>query len=564
MKLFLKKNSGLLLILFVTFLLRFGGISWGLPYHFHPDEWNMANAVSQLSWADFLQPHFFAYGQLPLYLAHFSGRLYNLIPWINLDKINPTEATFFLRFWSALAGVGTVYLVYLITKRLLTTNYCLLATLFTAFTPGLIQISHFGTTESLLSFFFLAILYFSIKIVEEDRSRNYFFAGLVLGLALGTKISALVFAFPVIFALLLKLRQAMIKKSSWRRGGGLFFLFLCATAIFFFVSSPYVILNFSETKRILLYEAQVAAGQTPVFYTRQFLKTIPVLFQLEKIFPYTIGWPIFIFGILGWLISAVLIARAIRKRKILDLGLQFLTLNFAFLTYFASQAFLFTKWTRFMAPIFAFFPIFAALSLSKIIDLFKPLKFAYLLICLLVIFSIIPGLIFASIYFRPDIRLTASEWIYKNIPSGAKVLSETGNVIDIPILPPSYPNYSLLTTNYSLSPISFDFYHLDENPKLFPRLLDSLSNSDYIFVPSRRLFATRLRLSQQYPLTAKYYQLLFSGRLGFTEIKTFRPFPQLLPSDENAEETWSVFDHPTIRIYQKRIYLSREEYEKLF
>ncbi|HUW24513.1 MAG TPA: glycosyltransferase family 39 protein [Patescibacteria group bacterium] len=557
MKLFLKKNFKLLAILLVAFFLRFVGISWGLPYHFHPDEWNMANAVSQLSWADKLQPHFFAYGQLPLYLSFFSGRLYNLIPWINLDQVSPTEATFFLRFWSALAGVGTVSLVYLITKRLLTTNYCLLATLLAAFTPGLIQIAHFGTTESLLSFFFLATVYFSIKIVEENRSRNYFFAGLLLGLALGTKISALVFAFPIIFALLLKLRQAMIKKSSWCRGGGLFFLFLCATAIFFFVSSPYVILNFSETKRILLYEAQVASGQIPVFYTRQFLKTTPVLFQLEKIFPYALGWPIFILGMAGFLLILFLIAKKLLKTKHFSFTLTtYYLLLTTFLVYFFSQAFLFCKWTRFMAPIFAFFPIFATFFLSYLSNL--RIK------AFLVGIALLPGIVFSSIYFRPDIRFQASDWIYKNIPASSRILSETGNVIDIPILPLSNPDHSL-------SSVSFDFYRLDENPRLLSQLLDSLSNSDYVFVPSRRLFANHLRLPQDYPLTAKYYKLLFSGQLGFTEIKKFQPFPNLSLityhlslSDESAEETWSVFDHPVVRVFQKKVSLTRQQYEELF
>jgi len=34
-------------------------------------------------------------------------------------------------------------------------------------------------------------------------------------------------------------------------------------------------------------------------------------------------------------------------------------------------------------------------------------------------------------------------------------------------------------------------------------------------------------------------------------------------NSENAEETWSVFDHPTIRIFQKEINLTLDQYEKL-
>jgi len=90
-----------------------------------------------------------------------------------------------------------------------------------------------------------------------------------------------------------------------------------------------------------------------------------------------------------------------------------------------------------------------------------------------------------------------------------------------------------------------------------------LITSDYIFVPSRRIFANYLRLAGEYPLTAKYYSLLFSGKLGFTEIKTFTALNSKLFADEKAEETFTVFDHPTIRIYKKVVGLGQKDYENL-
>jgi hypothetical protein len=554
MKLLNLKNTtfALLVILLTSGVLRFAGLSWGLPYYFHPDEWNMANAVSQLSWEDKLHPHFFAYGQLPLYLAYFSARIYNLLPWIALPQISRSEATFFLRFWSALAGVGIVYLVYLIAKRFLTTNYCLLAALLAAFTPGLIQIAHFGTTESLLSFFFLATVYFSLNILEKPNWKNFLGTAVFLGLALGTKISAATFSAPLFFATtFIFLRRNSVKEKS--KILALLIFSLTLTLALTLVVSPYLALNFPETKRILLYETQVATGQIPVFYTRQFLKTIPILFQFQKIFPYALGWPIFILGIAGWLTSVILIIRTIRKRKILNFELRLLTLNFAFLTYFLSQAFLFCKWTRFISPIFAFFPIFAAFFLNSLSNLgnLGNLKIKTVLVGI----ALLPGIVFSSIYFRPDIRLLASEWIIKNLPPGARVLSEGGNVIDLPIQ---------LTDPSRLLVTNFDFYRLDEDPQLFPRLMDSLNENDFILVPSRRLFANHSRLPQKYPLTARYFQLLFSGQLGFEPIKTFFPFGSSLLSDESAEETWSVFDHPVIRVFQKKVSLTRRQYEELF
>ncbi|PIU35817.1 hypothetical protein COT03_01015, partial [Candidatus Shapirobacteria bacterium CG07_land_8_20_14_0_80_39_18] len=97
MKYLLKKiNKKLLIILFLAVLLRFGGLNWCLPHTPHPDEWNMAAAVTRLNWENKLNPQFFAYGQFPLYLTYFSARIYNFIPWINIKEIDIQEAVFFL------------------------------------------------------------------------------------------------------------------------------------------------------------------------------------------------------------------------------------------------------------------------------------------------------------------------------------------------------------------------------------------------------------------------------------------------------------------------------------
>jgi len=569
MKPILKRlNWKLTAILLLATLVRFGGLTWAFPYTPHPDEWNMARAIVQMNWADKLNPHFFAYGQFPLYLSYFSATFYNLIPWVKTKTINIPEAIFFLRFWSALAGTATIYLVYLISKKILTTHphnpthnpLPILTLTLAALTPGLIQISHFGTTESLLSFFFLLIIFLSFKILEKPLLKYFIFSGIVLGLALGTKISALVFGFPIFITFIMVITIIKFKNSAdFFKFLGKYFLVLFLSLSFTIISSPYLVLAFKESRGTLLYETSIATGQNQVFYTRQFIDTQPILFQLQKIFPYTLGWPIFILGSLGFLSKIVILIKKILLRKrflIFDLG--FLSFIFSFLFYFMSQAFLFTKWTRFLAPIFVFFPILAGLFLSYL----RNLRY---LNNLLVTLAILPGIIFSSIYFFPDIRFTASGWIYQNIPTESKILYDTGNVVDIP-LPRRSPSIRQGKVeplpNYSLT--SFDFYHLDENSELVPKLIDYLENSDYIIVPSRRIFSNHLRLLEKYPLTAKYYELLFSGKLGFSQVAKIEPFYSKIFKDEQAEETFSVFDHPTIRIYKKTVNLNRSQYETLF
>jgi len=185
---------------------------------------------------------------------------------------------------------------------------------------------------------------------------------------------------------------------------------------------------------------------------------------------------------------------------------------------------------------------------------------------------------YVSIYRYPDVRFRASQWIYENIPASAHILSETANVVDIP-MPNSLIDYSIVNQK-NLSPVSFDFYEVGNNEILEQDLDDQIKSAEYIFVPSRRIFwnhsclksnntLQNIRysyeesrcesLEKEYPLQTAYYQDLFSGTLGFKQVAEFQSYPRIelfgqilieFP-DEAAEETWTVFDHPVIRIYQR-------------
>jgi len=554
----------ILIILILGAFLRFYNLGWGLPYPFHPDERNMAGAITRLSLKD-LNPRFYAYGQFPLYLAYFTGKIFfSIIERQNLNQLTFIQAILSLRFWSAVFSVVTIYVVYLIAKKLfppkkLLADSCqLIAATAVAFTPGLIQAAHFGTTESILTFSFLTIAYFSLQILEKPNLKNYFWAAFFLGIALGSKISAFIFILPLFLANSI---QFIKQKPLKQKIKVLFsFIFFLALSLFLTVlTSPYLILAFNESRGTLLYEISVAQGQSLPFYTRQFIETTPVIFQLKNIFPYALGWPIFIFGSLGFvLLSFNLINKLITRKKFLIFELSFYILHFTFCIYFLSQAFLFAKWTRFLTPVFPFFALFAGYFLYRLLSLLKNKNLFTLILNLMVMVLILPGLIFFGLYLRPDIRYVASEWIIKNIPSGSQILYDTGNVVDVPVLPPESPS-NLKFPNYSLKHISFNFYDLDENPTLSPKLLNYLETSNYIIVPSRRIFVNHMRFPDRFPTITKYYQLLFSGELGFKEVAEFKRL-----NDEQAEETFSVFDHPVIRIYVKLKDYTYQDYEKLF
>jgi len=453
------------IIVIVTLIItRFYGFNWGNSYAFHPDENNMATSISQLSSTNF-NPHFFAYGQFPLYLSFFTQKIVNI-------PNTFTNSIYTLRFWSAVFSCLSVFILYkLFSNKLF---FLLLI-----FTPGLIQMAHFGTTESLLFLIFVSTLYLS-------KTKHFFLASIICGIGIATKISAVIFLIPIIFSLVHS--KEIIK----------LFLYLIVTFTVFCLLSPYNLINFSEFLSTFKYEAAVADGSIAVFYTRQFIGTIPYLFQFTHIFPYVTGLPMFILALFS-----------LYKIKI---NKSNLIIIFSCLIYFLYFGQVFAKWTRFMSPLFFIFPFLTALFINRQ----KPIiKYLLTIICL------IPGMIFFSQYTRPDIRVEASDWMNNNLPVNSSIFSESGNVVNLPL------DGKFTVNNY-------DFYTQSSPP---------VDKYDYILVPSRRLFKNNF--------APEYYQKLFSSSLGFIQIKQFSPVPNLLLNDENAEETWTVFDRPTIRLFSR-------------
>lgn len=605
----------LLILLLLLVYSRFVGLNWGLPYPMHPDERNMAVAIQGLSCdiRNCYNPHFFAYGQFPLYLGYLLIQVYHFISGKVGLPILFEEAVISLRLISAIASIINVFVLINIIKLLkssrrladknqkifiLNYHFVFYILIFT-FSPYFIQFSHFGTTEALLMLFYSLIIYHSLQYINRSKRETLLSLSLFSGLAMGTKVSAAIFmALPIIAILISNLKfkaqkskiQSKIKKSKT-----IFFLvyllhlirdtflFLLLTAFFSIVFSPHNLISFSEFFGSINYESAVALGEVKVFYTRQFDYTTPVLFQLVKIFPYALGWPMLIFSLLGLL----LVNWPDKKTNLL---------RFAFLVYFLPNAFFYAKWTRFMAPVLPLMSIFAVLFLfnfqEKIFSLGKKIlnkknqKFC-ILIChfaffILIFALIIPGIAYLSIYQNPDVRFTASKWIYENIPNNAYILFETANVVDVPIRLEGYK------VDKVYREISFNYYDIDSNPLLKEAFYHHLAKADYIFVPSRRVFKnhycdlkfqvpsaswwTRWQflisnrqkkrcqyLKEKYPLLNDYYDKLFSGRLGFKKVAEFSSYPKItffgrtlieFP-DENAEETWTVFDHPVIRIYKR-------------
>jgi len=127
-----------------------------------------------------------------------------------------------------------------------------------------------------------------------------------------------------------------------------------------------------------------------------------------------------------------------------------------------------------------------------------------------------------------------------------------------------------------LTHLGLDIYAPDTRADL-AGLTQALGQADYVVLASQRLYGVTGRLPDRYPLAAAYYRLLFAGQLGFQLVHVETSYPQLGPLaivDEplagtvlprprlprpaplvldlgRADESYAVYDHPRVLIFQK-------------
>lgn len=114
----------------------------------------------------------------------------------------------------------------------------------------------------------------------------------------------------------------------------------------------------------------------------------------------------------------------------------------------------------------------------------------------------------------------------------------------------------------------------DDNPDKLNRFISTLSQTDYLLIPTNHQYGQITRLPERYPLTTLYYRELigcpegediircyrvaepgtFQGRLGYDLVAVFTTYPQLgslVINDQAAEEAFTFYDHPKVLIFKK-------------
>lgn len=548
-------------------LLRLYNLNWDQGGHLHPDERAIVMNVVKLEFPQtfnsFLSPespwnpHFFAYGSLPFYLLKIFGSALGFFDplFAQYDLINIVG-----RFISSVFDLLTVLLVFYLGKRLHGLRVGYIGAFFYAVSVLPIQLSHFYAVDTMLTCLSLAVLYSLIIFYEKPSVRHALFVGIFFGLALATKISALVLLVSIGMALaadflLLFLKQPH-KPQHYLPHLPVFLRNFCFYAGIMFISAfliyivcePYALLDFHDFWQQTMEQSQMTHNAFIFPYTLQYVGKIPYWYELKNIFLWGLGPLLATPAFLGIIYFIRLI---IMKEKHGKWAKEVILLVF-FLSYFLIVGNFAIGFMRYILPIYPLLCLFAAIFVYNIFESFKltsGLKIIFFLY--LSVLLLIWPVSFIQIYSQVNTRTAATQWIIENIPEG-KTLAQEHWDDAVPLS--GSEKYHILT---------LPLYDPD-TPSKWHDINQMLSKTDYIIIASNRLYVPLQRLTncnvlpqyRCYPVASKYYQRLFSGELGFRKIAEFTDYPKLpflsiSLDDQSADESFTVYDHPKILIFQK-------------
>lgn len=553
----------------------------------------------------------YTYGHFPLYLGVAMGELLHRLapqadawglptPWVErMARANTPCAGVALagRLVIALLDTLTILLLYLLARRLYGPWPAVLAAALYAFTAQAIQLSHFWAMDPASTTFTVLAVLGGVQMAQERSWRGVLLAGSGAGLAISSKFSALpVLAVPVVAGMAVLWRE---QRRGPKDGPGTARMVLgipvalAVAGLAFALTSPYAVLDWrSFLQYTLVEQGQMVRGIADFPFTRQYRNTTPYLYFIEQQVRWGMGWPLGLVALAGtlWGLGRLLLGRARAEELVVwSWVLPYFGLTGAFLA----------KFNRYMSPVLPFMVLFAAGFVAWLWQLGKGVRgaekrspeaqrpqaarldtgssrpespalgprFLRLLAGLLAATGL-AGAVFWSlayvngVYGREHTWIQASRWVYANVPSGSVILWELWDD-PLPKAIPGEPGMDM--GSRGLRHIDWSPYEEDTAEK-YQILKERLREADYVIYASKRIYDSVDELPERYPMTIRYYQLMFQEELGFEKAAEFTSPPRLFGwefPDHTADESWSLYDHPQVTIFRKVRELSDEEFDAL-
>jgi len=604
----------LIAILALGAALRFHGLGWDqpagakAPLQMHPDERFLSLVSDRLDWPESLDGYFdtrtsplnpyndgqtnsYVYGTFPLFLVKGVATV------MHDDPAGPGNSYDTTVIWGRRVTAGfdtmTILLVFLLGTSVFARRVGLLGALLYALSVLPVQLSHFWTMDPYLTFFGTLALLLSVRWMRAKGWRAWAYAagiGLALGLAGACKVNAAVFAVAPAAALVLRVAirhqprlrlnyrgvpaSPATKPQPWEWATDISMLCMAAAfaLLIFRIAQPYAFtgphfwdMSFNQQWwDDIQRERDFQQGNADYPPFVQFAGTTPFLTPLKNMVLWGLGPAL---GVAAWVGLAFAAYRLFKRREVsLALPLVFTLAVFLF------QGPRFVAFMRYFEPMYPLLALFAAWALfeawsasgnvraprkQRVIGWLEPylrnpwVRRSPLAIVLLA--TAWWSMAFQSVYSQEHPRIAASRWIYENVPPGSNI---TGEVWDDTIpyaIPGEDAHYRIVeTTPYdpdSLDKVQKLVFGDPGNPNA-----TGLVSADYVAITSNRVRESVKKLEREYPATIRYYHLLDTGELGFERVATFTVHPTFLGisvDDSSAEESFTVYDHPEVRIYKK-------------
>lgn len=257
-----------ILMLIIGGFIRFWGNGFGLPYLYHPDEGALVMPALKILHTGNFNPGRFDYGSFYIYtlfLAYIPFFLFGVksgyfsrvqdIPYyeniMGLTTYEYPGVYVIGRSISALFGLAIIPLAYILARKLFGKKTAIISCLLISFFPPLVENSHYATTDSIVTFLFLLVIFLSLKLYKVGSLKFYILTGLTIGIAISTK-----YAFSTIITLIV----AHIIRNGFSRN--LWNLDLICSALLsiiagFFLGTPFAIFDFTNFMNYLARLVQI-------------------------------------------------------------------------------------------------------------------------------------------------------------------------------------------------------------------------------------------------------------------------------------------------------------------
>ena len=574
------KHGPLAGILILAALLYGYGLDWGIASlkdfrldgrrvsfaaaSFHPDSNALERAAASLDYS--VYPHivrdgktflFSSYGTVFIYVywgsVHIAGAVFGFEPFG--EAAADSDATRMVgRVVSALLGLMTVWVTYLVGSLSFGYTTGLLAASLLCLMPMMIQASHMATVDGALALGTVWMCYHAMAILEDKRLRSYILCGVASGITVAIKLNAvLLLAAPVLAHFCVSWRasgETHLLGRLWRplAGKGLWVFLGCMVGVYgvltpaaFLRFEDYFLTEFYGNIFHVLWLNLTGVEVDGIAHLQRgslYLEGVPTyLYHLTDVFPAGLGWPLMM------LIAAGIFYSVFQRSP------QAIVLTGTVMIYFLIVGRFWDKPIRYFVPLGPLFSLLSAWAVIEALKLQRKVQryFSVGFATVLVLASLIYGVAFAQIYVAVDPRVEAARWTEVNVATDSPLLLERG-----------HNNLSTLISperNLQIMDLEQEMYNTP-NRRLAERgdyvaCIEGayLSNSRYLVISD-----DRMAMAATQPAAKRYYGDLLKGKLGYTPVQRFTARPKLFGwrfDDSATDLNGRRYDHPATFVFRR-------------